>query len=67
MPVVVLHSAPSSPHVGSIEFGPTRRGTGGWAGAVNVVSDGEASTIDVDMIDPYLGDLIGFFTPPGRA
>jgi len=49
--ITVLHSAPSSPHVGRLEFGPTRRGKHGWAGAVSVAYDGDEWTIDIDMID----------------
>ena len=57
----VLHSAPSSPHVGQIEFGATSRARHGWAGTATVEYDGETWAIDLDMIDVYLSEMVGFF------
>jgi hypothetical protein len=56
-----LHSASSSPHVGRIEIGPTRRAKGGWAGPVTVVYDGDEWSIELDMIEVYAADMVGFF------
>jgi uncharacterized protein DUF6228 len=62
----VLHSAPSSPHVGRIEFGQTRRGSGGWAGTATVAYDGEEWGVELDMIDVYTSDMVGFFEEIAR-
>jgi hypothetical protein len=57
----VLRSAPSSPHVGQIEFGATRRARQGWAGTATVEYDGDIWAIDLDMIDVFVSDTVGFF------
>ena len=61
MTTAALRSAPSSPHVGQIEFGATRRARRGWAGTATVEYDGETWAIDLDMIDVYLSEMLGFF------
>ncbi len=61
MATAVLRSAPSSPHVGQIEFGATRRARQGWAGTATVEYDGDIWAIDLDMIDVYLSEMVGFF------
>lgn len=61
MAVAVLHSASSAQHMGRIEFGSTRRARRGWAGTVTVEYDGELWAIDLDMINPYLADMLAFF------
>lgn len=66
MSTAVLHAAPSSPHVGSIEFGQTHRLRGGWAGTVTIEYDGAIWAIDLDMIDVYLAGMIGFFEEIAR-
>jgi hypothetical protein len=47
--------------VGRIELGSTRRARHGWAGTATVEYDGETWAIDLDMIDAYLCDMVGFF------
>jgi hypothetical protein len=61
MAVAVLHSAPVSPNVGRIEFGPTLRAKGGWAGPATVAHNGEEWAVELDMIDAYTSDMVGFF------
>lgn len=66
MSTAVLHAVPSSPHAGRIEFGHTRRSRGGWAGTATIDFDGETWAIDLDMIEPYLADMVGFFEEIAR-
>ena len=61
MATAVLRSAPSSQHVGQIEFGATRRARQGWAGTATVEYDGEIWATDLDMIDVFVSDTVGFF------
>lgn len=62
----VLHSAQASPHSGRIEFGQTSRSRPGWAGVATVEYDGEIWGVELDMIDAYLSDTVGFFEQIGR-
>jgi hypothetical protein len=57
----VLRSAPSSPRVGQLEFGATRRAQQGWAGTATVEYDGDTWAIDLDMIDVYRSEIVEFF------
>ncbi len=61
MAAAVLRSAPASPHVGQLELGATTRGRSGWAGTATIECDGDIWAIDLDMIDVYLTDMVGFF------
>jgi hypothetical protein len=47
--------------VGQIELGATSRARQGWAGTATIEYDGEIWAIDLDMIDVYLSDMVGFF------
>lgn len=66
MSTAVLHAAPSSPHVGRIEFGHTRRSQRGWAGTATIDYDGDTWAIELEMIEPFLADMIGFFDEIAR-
>src|SRR3954453_18469752 len=66
MAIATLHAAPSSPHAGRIEFGPSSRRRHGWAGAITVVYDGQEWAVEVDMIDAYVADMVGFFEQLAR-
>ncbi len=47
--------------MGQIELGATSRARQGWAGTATVEYDGDIWAIDLDMIDVYLSDMVGFF------
>ena len=66
MATAVLHSAPASPHVGRIEFASTRRSRNGWAGTATIEFDGELWPIDLDMIGPYVSEMVRFFDDIAR-
>ena len=66
MTVAALRSAPGSPNVGRVEFGPTARAKGGWAGPATVEYNGEEWAVDLDMIDAYTSDMVGFFEEIAR-
>jgi hypothetical protein len=46
--------------VGQLEFGPTRRARGGWAGTATIEYDGDRWAVDLDMIDAWVSDMVGF-------
>ena len=63
VPGAALHSAPSSPHVGRIEFScPRGAASRGYFACVETLElDGEERSVDVEMIGPYRADMLGFF------
>ena len=56
-----MWTARSSPHVGRIEFDGPRRQDGGIFITATVELDGVEQSVDVEMIEPYRGDMAGFF------
>jgi hypothetical protein len=47
--------------VGQIELGATSRARQGWAGTATVEYDGDIWAIDLDMIDVFVTEMVGFF------
>jgi hypothetical protein len=58
---VVMWTGKSSPHVGRIEFDDPRRQDHGFVVTATVELDGIEQSVDVEMIEPYRGDMAGFF------
>ena len=58
---VSLRSAPGSPHVGGVEFTEGARRRGYFVCTATLLLDGEDWSVGLDMITPYLNDMVGFF------
>src|ERR671937_6592 len=58
-----LYSAPSSPHVGRIEFARGRQDAtrGSFQCTGTFAIDGEEWSVELEVIDPYRADMLGFF------
>jgi hypothetical protein len=62
----VLRTTPSSPHIGRIEFSNPRRESGYFVCTGTLESDGEEWSVDIEMIDVYMTDMLGFFSDMAR-
>ncbi len=58
---VQLWSARESPHVGMLELSEAQRRRSEFVCTASLEIDGERSSIGLDMINPYLHDMAGFF------
>jgi uncharacterized protein DUF6228 len=62
----VLSSVPGSEHAGRLEFENPRRESGFLVVTAIVAVDDEEWSADIDMIDPYVNDMLGFFQDMAR-
>jgi hypothetical protein len=63
---VILRSAPSSPTLGSIGFrGTARAGGGDFKCLATVEANGETYEVELEMIDAYRREMLGFFEDIG--
>jgi Family of unknown function (DUF6228) len=58
----ILWSAPSAAHTGRIEFANARHRRGYTVVTGIVEMDGDEYAVEIESIDPYLRDMLGFVT-----
>ena len=64
---VSLWSAPGAAHAGSLTFTQGKRHRGYFTCTATLMLDGEEWSIALDMITPYLRDMLGFFEEMAEA
>ena len=62
-----LRTAPTSPVVGEIVFSRGELHRGYFSCTASVEANGEVWTVDLEMIEPYRADMLGFFEEIARS